>query len=99
MALLFTILNRMFSSVFTAPAFGGTNLAFSMLTDHGKEERKSHNLAFKKLQKARDKWNEDRIKCLDLINKKLRERNEARAYIRNFDQDMLQYYHIFAKKK
>ena len=30
----------MFSSVFTATAFGVANLAFSMLTDHGKEERK-----------------------------------------------------------
>ena len=58
MALL-TILSGMFSSVFTAPAFGGTNLAFSMLRDHGKEEQKRHDLAFEKLQKGRDIWNED----------------------------------------
>ena len=51
---LFTILSGMFSSVFTAMAFGGANLAFSMLTDHGKEERKRHDLALEKLQKARD---------------------------------------------
>ena len=30
----------MFSSVFTATVFGVAKFAFSMLTDHGKEERK-----------------------------------------------------------
>ena len=44
----------MFSSVFSATTFRGANLAFSMLTDHGKEERKRHDLALKKVQKARD---------------------------------------------
>ena len=59
MALLFTILSGIFSSVFSAMAFGCANLAFSMLTDHGAKECKRHNLALEKLQKARDKWNED----------------------------------------
>ena len=58
MALLFTILSGIFSSVFSA-MFGCANLAFSMLTDHGAKECKRHNLALEKLQKARDKWNED----------------------------------------
>ena len=40
MALLFTILSENFSSVFSATTFGGTNFAFSMLTDHGEEQRK-----------------------------------------------------------
>ena len=40
MALLFTILSENFSSVFSATTFGGTNFAFSMLTDHSEEERK-----------------------------------------------------------
>ena len=35
--------------------FGGANLAFSMVTDHGAKERKRHDLALKKLQGARDK--------------------------------------------
>ena len=38
------------------------------------------------------------MKHLDLINKKLRERNEARAYIKNIDEEMLDYYRVFAKK-
>ena len=59
MALLFTILSGIFSSVFSATTFGGANFAFSMLTDHGAEERKRNDLALEKLQRARDKWNED----------------------------------------
>ena len=39
------------------------------------------------------------MKRLDLINKKLRERNEARNHIRNVDKAMLEYYQVFAKKK
>ena len=72
--MLFTILSGIFSSVFSATAFGGANLAFSMLTDHGAKERKRHDLALEKLQRARDKWNEDRMKGLDFINKRLREK-------------------------
>ena len=64
-------------------AFSGTNFIFSRLTYHGAEERKRHDLALEKLQRARDDWNEDRMKLLDFINKILREKNEARTYINN----------------
>ena len=66
------------------------------MTDHGEEERKRHDLALEKLQRARDKWNEDRMKRLDFINKRLREQNKARAYINN--EAMAEYYRVFAKK-
>ena len=98
MALLFTILSGIFSSVFSATAFGGANLAFSTLTDHGAKEHKRHDLALEKLQRARDKWNENRMKRLDFINKRLREKNKARTYISNADEVMLEYYRVFAKK-
>ena len=74
MALLYTILSGIFSFVFSATAFGGANITFSMLTDHGAKEHKRHDLALEKLQRARDKWNEDRMKRLDFINKRLREK-------------------------
>ena len=48
-----------------------------MLTDNGAKERKRHDLTLEKLQRTRDKWNEDRMKRLDFINKRLREKNEA----------------------
>ena len=37
-----------------ALAFSGTNFIFGRLLDHGKEERKMHDLALEKLQRARD---------------------------------------------
>ena len=81
-----------------ALAFSDTNFLFSGLTDHGAEERKRHDLALQKLQRARDEWNRDRIKRLDFINRKLREQNEAKAYINNVDEAMLEYYREFSKE-
>ena len=52
----------------------------------------------KKLQRARDEWNRDRIQRLDFISKRLREKNEAKAYINNVDEVMLEYYWVFAKQ-
>ena len=77
---------------------GGTNFIFSMLTDHGAEKRKRHDLALKKLQRVRDEWNKDQMKRLDSINRRLREKNEAIAYINNVDEAMLEYYQVFAKQ-
>ena len=94
-SVLFTISG----AVVNALAFSGTNFVFSRLTGHGAEECKRHDLALEKLQRARDEWNRDQMKHLDLINKRLGERNEARAYIKNVDEAMLKYYRIFAKKK
>ena len=84
-------------AVVNALAFSGTNFVFSRFTDYDAKERKRHNLALEKLQKARDEWNRNRMKRLDLINKRLRETNEARAYIKNADEAMLEYYRGFAK--
>ena len=38
------------------------------------------------------------MKRLDFINKRLREKNEARAYINNVDDAILEYYRAFANK-
>ena len=84
--------------VANALAFSGTNFVFSRLTDHGAEERKRHDIALKKLQRERDEWNRDRMKRLDFMNKRLREKNEMRTYINNVDEAMLEYYRVFAKK-
>ena len=85
-------------AVVNALAFSGTNFVFSRLTDHGAEERKRHDLALEKLQRARDEWNRDRMKRLDFMNKRLREKNEARRYINNVDKIVLEYYQVFAKQ-
>ena len=46
-------------AVVNALAFSDINFIFSRLTDHGAEERKRHDLAIEKLQRARDEWNRD----------------------------------------
>ena len=38
------------------------------------------------------------MKRLDFFNKRIREENEARSYINNVDEAMLEYYRVFAKK-
>ena len=93
-SLLFTV----GGAVVNAPAISGTNFVFSMLTDHGAKERKRHDLAEEKLQRARDEWNRDQTKRLDFINKRLRGKNEAKAYINNVDEAMFEYYRVFAKQ-
>ena len=58
-------------AVMNTLAFSGTNFLFSNLMDHGEIERKRHDLAVEKLQRARNEWNEKRMKRLDFINKRL----------------------------
>ena len=61
-----------------ALVFYDTNFVFSRLTDHGGEERKRHDLALRKLQRARDEWNRHRMKPIDFINRRLREKMTQR---------------------
>ena len=63
-----------------ALAFSGTNFLFSTLSDHGAAERKRHDIAIEKLQKARDLWNKQRIERLDYINDEMKKRNESMQY-------------------
>ena len=93
-SLLFTV----GGAVVNALTFSGTNFLFSKLTVHGAEERKRHDLALEKLQRAWDEWNRDRMKRIDFMNRRLGEKNEARAYINNVDEAMLEYYRVFAKQ-
>ena len=94
-SLLFTI----GGAVVNALAFSGTGFVFSRFTDHGAKKRKRHDLEGEKLQRARDKWNEDQMKQLDFMNKRLREKNETKAYINNVNKAVLEYYRVFRKKK
>ena len=93
-SLLFIVAGAMVNAL----AFSGTNFVFSRLTDHGAEERKRHDLALEKLQRAKYDGNRDRMKRLDFMNKRLREKNELRTSINNVDEAMLEYYRVFAKK-
>ena len=86
------------SAAVNALAFSGTNYLFSTFSDHGEAERKRHHIALEDLQRDRDKWNQDRLERLHFINKRLRDKKEARDFIGNLDSAMLEYYRIFAVK-
>ena len=47
--------------------------------DHGEKERKRHDLALEKVQRACDKWNEDIMKLQDSINKRLPEKKKSKG--------------------
>ena len=49
-------------------------------------------------QKARDKWNKERVKRLDFINKRLREQQDARQAISNLEDGMREYYRVFGRR-
>ena len=86
------------SAAVNALAFSGTNYLFSKFSGHGEAERKRHDMALEDLQRYRDKWNQDRLKRLDFIKKRLRDKKEARDYIRNLDSAILENYRIFGVK-
>ena len=74
MALLFTILSTLLGAGINVTALSGVGLAFNMLRHDGGKERKRHDLAEEQLQRARDKWNKNRMNGLislikDYVNK------------------------------
>ena len=93
-SLLFTI----GGVVVNALAFSGTNFVFSRLTYHDAEERKRHDLALEKLQRAKDEWNRDRMKRLDFMNKRLREKMRREHTLTMLMKQCLKYYRVFAKQ-
>ena len=86
------------SAPVNALAFSGTNYLFSKFSDHGEAERKRHDIALEDVQRDRDKWNQERLKRLDFINKRLRDKKEAIDYIGNLDSAMLENYRVFGVK-
>ena len=62
-------------------------------------ERNRHEFAEKKRQRAKDKLNENRMKQLGFINKRLHQKTETIAYINNIAEAMLKHYQVFAKRR
>ena len=78
-------------ALINALAFSGTNAAFSLLGDHGGTERKRHDLAMERLNKAREDWNRDRQERLDLINKRLSDQRHAKQTFSDLGIAMREY--------
>ena len=71
-------------AVVNALAFSDTNFVYSRFRDNGGKERKRHDLAEEQEQRATDKWNEDRMKWLDFINKRLREKKQGKGIYKQY---------------
>src|SRR6185436_17250463 len=75
------------AAVVNAVAFVGVNALYDKFgrTD-GSGERVRHDMAIEELQKANDEWNQKRLVTLDYINKKIREKNDARNAFDDIDK-------------
>ena len=62
------------AAVMNALAYSCTRFIFSKHMDHGEKEYKRDNLTLKMLHRARDEWDENKMKHIDSINKILRKR-------------------------
>ena len=84
-------------ALINALAFSGTNAAFSLLGDHGGTERKRHDLAIERLNKAREDWNRDRQERLDLINKTLSDQRHAKQTFSDLGIAMREYSEVMSQ--
>lgn len=50
-----------------------------------------------KIQRGKNKWDKDRMKRLDFVNKRTHQKNYARAYINKVDEAMIEYIRVFVK--
>lgn len=50
-----------------------------------------------KIQRAKNKWDKDRMKRLDFVNKRTHQKSYARAYINKVDEAMIEYIRVFVK--
>lgn len=80
------------SAIVNAVAFSGSNYLFSSFSSS--EERKRHNLAFEKLQRDRDSWNQARLQRIDYINDQLKKQGHAERTFSDVDDAMRQYYDL-----
>ena len=80
-------------AIANAIAFTGGNYLFSKLDsrDDGSAERIRHDKATETLQQETAKWNEDRIKNIDFLNKELQAKQQVGLDFNNVD-DALQLY-------
>ena len=79
-------------AVVNALAFSGSNYLFSTL--HSDEERKRHDLAIEKLNKAQAAYERQRLGQLDFINKTLRLEGHAQKTFTDVDQAIREYHRV-----
>ena len=83
-------------AVVIALAFSGSSFLFSSMSG-GSEERKRHDLAIEKLQKAQVEWQQKRQDRIDLINKQLILEKKAEGKFTELNEAMRAYETVFGK--
>ena len=75
-------------AIANALAFTGGNFLFCKLDhrDDWSAERERHDKAIEQLQTATSKWNKDRIKTLDFLNRELQAKQQANSDFNSVDQ-------------
>ena len=81
-----------------ALAFIGSSYLFSSLSkDRIDKERKRHDIAIEKLQKAQVEWQQKRQQRIDFINKKLMLERKAETKFTELNDAMREYYSVFGR--
>ena len=84
------------SAVANALAFTGSSYLFHRLSaDNIDAERKRHNLAIEKLQKAQTEWAHKCQEQIDFINKQLRLERKAETKFTELNNAMREYQEVF----
>ena len=79
-------------AIVNALAFTGGNFLFSKLNGNNADaERKRHDLAVEKLEKAQAAWTEKRTQRLDWINDELRKQANAVQTFQNVEEAIKEY--------
>ena len=80
-----------------ALAFTGSSYLFHRLSaDNIDPERKRHDLAIEKLQKAQTEWAHKRQEQIDFINKQLRLERKAETKFTKLNDAMREYHEVFS---
>ena len=79
-----------------ALAFTGSSYLFHRLSaDNIDAERKRHDLAIEKLQKAQIEWAHNRQERIDFINKQLRLERKAETKFTELNEAMREHHEVF----
>ena len=80
-------------AIANALSFAGGNYLFSKLDhrDDGFAERERHDKVIEQLQTATSKWNEDRMKTFDFLNRELQAKQQANSDFNSVDQALQLY--------
>ena len=86
-------------AIANALAFTGSSYLFSHISKNNiDKERKRHDLAIEKLEKAQVEWSEKRQKRIDFINNRLLKEKKAEQKFNELGEAMREYHQVFGEQ-